>query len=160
MGCGSTTARPSSTRTTPRRRRGRSATGWFTLGDIGYLDDEGFLFLCDRRADVIISGGVNVYPAQIEAALLAHPAVADCCVVGVPDEDWGEAVRAVVQPTEGNPPGQELEGALMAHCRSMLAGYQVPRAIDFDEALPRTETGKLARRRVRERYWAGRDRRI
>lgn len=133
---------------------------WFTLGDVGYLDDEGYLFLCDRRADVIISGGVNLYPAQIEGALLAHPAVADCCVVGVPDDEWGEAVRAVVQPVAGEVPGHALESVLLDHCRSLLAGPQVPRAVDFDPELPRTETGKLARRTIRDRYWAGRERRI
>ncbi len=133
---------------------------WFTLGDIGYLDEDGFLFLCDRRADVIISGGVNVYPAQIEAVLLAHPAVADCCVVGAPDAEWGESVRAVVQVVDGVTPGPETEANLLDHCRSALAGYQVPRGVDFDGALPRTETGKLARRTVRDRYWVGRERRI
>ncbi len=144
----------------PEKTAGAVVDGWFTLGDIGYLDDEGFLFLCDRRADVIISGGVNVYPAQIEAVLLAHPAVADCCVVGVPDDEWGESVRAVVQPVAGEAAGPDLEGVLLAHCRDGLAGYQVPRAVDFDAELPRTETGKLARRTIRDRYWAGRDRRI
>ena len=134
--------------------------GWFTIGDIGYLDDDGFLFLCDRRADVIVSGGVNVYPAQVEATLLAHAAVADCCVVGVPDDEWGEVVRAVVQATSGHDPSTALADQLLAHCRSSLAGYQLPRAVDFDDALPRTETGKLARRQVRDRYWAGRSRRI
>jgi long-chain acyl-CoA synthetase len=144
----------------PEKTAGAVVDGWFTLGDIGYLDDEGFLFLCDRRADVIISGGVNVYPAQIEAVLLAHPAVADCCVVGVPDDEWGESVRAVVQPVAAEVPGPDLEAVLLAHCRERLAGYQVPRAVDFDADLPRTETGKLARRTIRDRYWAGRDRRI
>ncbi len=85
----------------PEKTAGAVRDGWFTLGDIAYLDDEGFLFLCDRRADVIISGGVNVYPAQIEAVLLAHPAVADCCVVGVPDDEWGEAITAVLQLRAG-----------------------------------------------------------
>ena len=144
----------------PEKTAGAVVDGWFTLGDIGYLDDEGFLFLCDRRADVIISGGVNVYPAQIEAVLLAHPLVADCCVVGVPDDEWGESVRAVVQPVAAEEPGPALEAVLLAHCREGLAGYQVPRAVDFDAELPRTETGKLARRAVRDRYWAGRERRI
>ena len=130
-----------------------------TLGDIGYLDDEGYLYLCDRRADIIIVGGVNVYPAQVEAALLAHPAVADCCVVGVPDDEWGEAVRAVVQPVAGREPGPELEAELLAHCQS-LGTHQRPRQVDFDDDLPRTETGKLARRTIRDRYWAGRSRRI
>jgi len=132
----------------------------FTLGDMGYLDEDGYLYLCDRRADVIISGGVNIYPAQIEAVLLTHPQVADCCVVGVPDDEWGESVRAVVQPTAGTPADARLADALLAHCRAGLAAYQVPRAVDFDPALPRTETGKLGRRVIRERYWADRPRRI
>ncbi|GMU79160.1 MAG: long-chain acyl-CoA synthetase [Acidimicrobiia bacterium] len=132
----------------------------FTLGDIGYVDDDGYLYLCDRRADVIISGGVNIYPAQVEAVLLGHPAVGDCCVVGVPDDEWGETVLAVVQPSEGFLGDDALAHALLAHCRAGLPAYQVPRAVDFDPALPRTETGKLGRRVIRERYWAGRDRRI
>jgi long-chain acyl-CoA synthetase len=132
----------------------------FTLGDIGYLDDDGYLYLCDRRADVIISGGVNIYPAQIEAVLLAHPQVADCCVVGVPDDEWGEAVRAVVEPTVDAVADDALAATLLAHCRAGLAAYQVPRAVDFDPALPRTDTGKLARRTIRDRYWSDRPRRI
>ena len=142
----------------------KTAEAWdgdhFTLGDIGYLDDEGYLYLCDRRADVIISGGVNVYPAQIEAVLLAHPAVADCCVVGVPDDEWGEVVRAVVQPVPGVAADAALITRLDEHCRAALGGAQRPRQIDFDADLPRTETGKLARRTIRDRYWAGRTRRI
>jgi long-chain acyl-CoA synthetase len=134
--------------------------GWFTLGDIGYLDDDGFLYLCDRRADVIISGGVNIYPAQIEAVLLGHPLVADCCVVGIPDDEWGESVRAVVQLVPGADSGPDLGDELIAHCRTQLSGYQIPRVVDFDDDLPRTETGKLARRTIRDRYWAGRERRI
>jgi long-chain acyl-CoA synthetase len=134
--------------------------GWFTLGDIGYVDDDGFLYLCDRRADVVVTGGVNVYPAQVEAVLLAHPAVADCCVVGTPDDEWGESLRAVVQVVPGHAADAALGAELLAHCRGSLAGYQVPRAVDFDPALPRTETGKLARREVRDRYWRGRSRRI
>lgn len=155
----------------------------FTLGDIGYLDDDGYLYLCDRRADVIISGGVNIYPAQIEAVLLAHPAVADCCVVGVPDDEWGESVRAVVQPTtdttadttadaqadtalgdatlaDATLADTTLADALLAHCRAGLPAHLVPRAVDLDPALPRTETGKLARRVIRDRYWQDRPRRI
>ena len=134
--------------------------GRFTLGDIGYLDADGYLYLCDRRADVIISGGVNLYPAQIEAVLLAHPAVADCCVVGVPDDEWGERVHAVVQPVAGQEGDDAFADALEAHCRAGLGRHQVPRSISFDDALPRTETGKLARRTIRDRYWAGRVRRI
>lgn len=125
----------------------------FTLGDVGSLDAEGYLYLCDRRADVIIRGGVNVYPAQVEAVLLEHPAVADCCVVGVPQAEWGEVVRAVVQADpERAAAGPELAGELLAHCRERLAGYQVPRAVDFVEHLERTATGKLARRAIRDRY--------
>lgn len=133
---------------------------WHTLGDIGYLDAEGFLYLCDRRADVIISGGVNIYPAQIEAALLAHPGVADCCVIGVPNDEWGESVHAVVQPAPGVAAGPALADALLAHARTHLAAYQVPRSIECRTGLPRTETGKLARRQLRDPYWQGRQRRI
>jgi long-chain acyl-CoA synthetase len=137
----------------------RVAQGYFTMGDIGYVDEDGYLFLCDRRADVIISGGVNIYPAQIESAILELPIVADCCVVGIPNEEWGEEVRAVVQLVEGTDASIAAE-AIVEHCREALSGYQVPRGIDFDGDLPRTETGKLARRTVRERYWAGRERRL
>ena len=131
--------------------------GLMTLGDIGYVDDEGYLFLCDRRADVIVSGGVNIYPAQIEAALAGFPGLADCCVVGAPDDEWGEMVVAVVEPVEG----VELDPeALRAFAAGRLARYQVPRRIDLVGSLPRTETGKLARRAVRNPYWSGRERRI
>jgi len=123
-----------------------------TIGDVGYLDAEGYLYLCDRRADVVISGGVNIYPAQVEAALLEHPAVADCCAVGVPDEEWGETLLAVVQPEPGRAAGPALAEELLAHCRARLAGYQVPRAIEFAARVERTETGKLARRTIRDRY--------
>jgi len=137
----------------------RIGSGYFTMGDIGYVDEDGYLFLCDRRADVIISGGVNIYPAQIESAILDLPIVADCCVVGIPNEEWGEEVRAIVQLVEA----AELTGAadaIVAHCREHLSGYQVPRGVDFDADLPRTETGKLARKALRERYWVGRSRRL
>jgi long-chain acyl-CoA synthetase len=125
----------------------------FTLGDVGYRDAEGYLYLCDRRADVIITGGVNVYPAQVEAALLEHPAVADCCVVGAPHIEWGEEVVAVVErdPARASS-GGELTEELLAHCRERLAGYQLPRRIDFAPRVERTETGKLARRTIRDRF--------
>jgi long-chain acyl-CoA synthetase len=133
----------------------------FTLGDIGYVDDDGYLFLCDRRADVIISGGMNIYPAQIEAVLLELPLVSDCCVVGAPDDEWGEEVRAVIQvdPACGSSPA-EIERTVLGHCGKRLAGYQVPRGVDLHPALPRTETGKLARSAIRAPYWQGRDRRV
>ncbi|MED5261833.1 MAG: AMP-binding protein [Myxococcota bacterium] len=133
----------------------------FTLGDIGRIDDEGYLYLLDRRADIIISGGVNIYPAEIESALLELASVSDCCAVGIPNDEWGEEVRVVVEVDGARAPGdRELADAILDHCRQRLAGYQVPRGVDFVEKLPRTETGKLARRTVREPYWAGRDRRI
>jgi len=138
----------------------RIVPGWFTMGDIGYVDEDGYLFLCDRRADVIISGGVNLYPAQIESVLLALPEVADCCVVGAPNEEWGEEVRAVVELVESATADDETVSTILAHCREHLSGYQVPRAVDFDEGLPRTETGKLARRSIRARYWEGREKRV
>ncbi len=137
----------------------RHGEGWFTLGDVGYVDEEGYLYLCDRRADVIVSGAVNVYPAQIESVLLELPCVADCCVVGVPNEEWGEEVRAVVQLDPSAAVSDPVE-TILEHCRERLSGYQVPRAVDFDDSLPRTETGKLARRTIRDRYWVGRDRRV
>ncbi|MEE3331413.1 MAG: AMP-binding protein [Myxococcota bacterium] len=142
-----------------KTQESRVGEGWFSVGDIGYVDEDGYLFLCDRRADVIISGGVNIYPAQIEAALLELPIVADCCVVGTPNDDFGEEVCAVVQLCEGANEA-EAKAEIATHCRASLAGYQVPRNIDFDAALPRTEVGKLARRTIRARYWEGRERRI
>ena len=119
----------------------------FTVGDIGYLDEDGYLFLCDRQADIIISGGVNIYPAEIEAALLEHPAVADVTVVGAPNEEWGEEVRAVVQPEAGIVAGPELEARLMEFCLARLAHYKCPRAIDFVDSLGRDPNGKLPKPR-------------
>ena len=133
--------------------------GMFTVGDVGYLDSDGYLFLCDRKTDMIISGGVNIYPAEIEAVLLAHPAVADVAVIGVPNDDWGEEVKAVVETSAASPvPGLEQE--LIAHCRERLAGYKCPASVDFVDHLPRAETGKLAKRLIRDRYWSGRSSRI
>jgi long-chain acyl-CoA synthetase len=130
---------------------------YFTLGDMGYVDEQGYLFLTDRTADVIISGGVNVYPAEVDAVLLEHPAVADACTIGVPNDEWGEEVKAVVERR-----ADEVVSAsdLIAWCRDRLAHFKCPRTIDFTDALPRSEAGKLYRRLVRDRYWAGRERRI
>jgi len=146
-----------------KTRESRHGDGYFSLGDIGYVDEDGYLFLCDRRSDVIISGGVNLYPAKIESVILGLPFVADCCVVGVPNEEWGEEVRAVVQLCDaeaGEAARADAAAAIRAACRAALSGPEVPRAVDFDPALPRTETGKLARRAIRERYWQGKGRRI
>ncbi|SHN39827.1 acyl-CoA synthetase [Cryptosporangium aurantiacum] len=126
--------------------------GRATLGDLGHLDEDGFLYLADRRTDLIISGGVNVYPAEIENALVMHPAVADVAVIGVPDPEMGQSVRAVVQPEAGTDPTAELAEELVRHCRERLAGFKCPRSIVFTAELPRLPSGKLLRRRVREAF--------
>jgi acyl-CoA synthetase (AMP-forming)/AMP-acid ligase II len=132
----------------------RTSDGWSTLGDVGYLDEEGFLYLTDRHANTIISGGVNVYPQEAENVLATHPAVADAAVVGIPDDEFGEEVKAVVQPVDWGAVGPALEQELIAFCRSQLAAFKCPRSVDFDEALPRDPNGKLYKRRVRDRYWS------
>jgi fatty-acyl-CoA synthase len=128
---------------------------WTTVGDIGLLDEDGYLYLTDRTAFMIISGGVNVYPQEIEDALALHPAVADVAVIGVPDAEMGEQVKAVVQVAPGAEPGEELADDLVAHVRSRLAGYKVPRSVDFVDRLPRTPTGKLVKGPLRDRYRTG-----
>jgi long-chain acyl-CoA synthetase len=127
---------------------------YFTLGDVGYLDEDGYLFLTDRSADLIISGGVNVYPAEVEAELLGHPAVGDAAVIGVPDPEWGESVVAVVQLRQGIEGGEHLAAELIEHCRANLARFKCPRRVDFVDELPRTDSGKLYKRRLREQYRA------
>jgi long-chain acyl-CoA synthetase len=128
----------------------RNDNGWSTLGDIGHLDDEGYLYLSDRRTDLIISGGVNIYPAEIEEALIMHPAVADVAVIGVPDAEMGESVLAIVQLAGSGTGSGQLAADLMLHCRSRLASFKCPRSVEFVSSLPRTPTGKLLRRRLRE----------
>jgi long-chain acyl-CoA synthetase len=125
---------------------------YFTLGDVGYLDEDGFLFLTDRSANLIVSGGVNIYPAEVDAVLLEHPAVADAAVIGVPDEEWGETVRGVVEPRPGADAGEALARELIEFCRSRLAHYKCPRVIDFVERLPRSEAGKIHKQGLREAY--------
>jgi fatty-acyl-CoA synthase len=129
--------------------------GWRTLGDIGYLDADGYLYLTDRQAHMIISGGVNIYPQEAENVLAGHPAVADVAVIGVPDEEMGEAVKAVVQCLDPAAAGPELAAGLLAFCRSELASYKCPRSVDFTDELPRDPNGKLYKRLLRERYWQG-----
>ncbi|MFI5495204.1 acyl-CoA synthetase [Actinoplanes sp. NPDC051859] len=132
----------------------------FTVGDIGFLDAEGYLFLCDRKSDVVISGGVNIYPAEIEGELAAHPAVADVAVFGVPHDEWGEELKAVVQPELGVAAGPELTAELLAYLSGRLASFKIPRSVDYTDELPRDPNGKLYKRLLREPYWAGRDRAI
>jgi long-chain acyl-CoA synthetase len=125
---------------------------YFTLGDMGYMNEEGFLFLTDRTADLIISGGVNIYPAEVDAVLLQHPAVGDVATIGVPDEEWGEAVKAVVQPAEGVVATEELAADLIDFVRTRLAHFKCPRTVDFMDQLPREDTGKIFKRKLREQY--------
>jgi acyl-CoA synthetase (AMP-forming)/AMP-acid ligase II len=138
----------------------RSPQGWSTLGDIGYLDADGYLYLTDRKAHMIISGGVNIYPQECENLLATHPKVADCAVIGVPNEDFGEEVKAVVQPVDLGEAGPELAEELIAFCRTHLSHIKCPRSIDFEAELPRHPTGKLYKRALRDRYWQGRTSRI
>jgi fatty-acyl-CoA synthase len=133
---------------------------WTALGDVGYVDEEGYLYLTDRATFMIISGGVNIYPREVEDVLVMHPLVDDVAVFGVPNADMGEEVKAVVQlvpRTEGSP---ELAADLMAFCRDRLSHYKCPKSIDFDPALPRLPTGKLYKRILRDRYWADRANRL
>jgi long-chain acyl-CoA synthetase len=142
------------------KTRASRARGMFTVGDLGYLDAEGYLFLQDRKSDMIISGGVNIYPAEIEAALSGHPAVDDVAVFGIPHEDWGEEIKAVVQPSAGAEPGPALTAELLAFLGERVARFKLPRTIDYAAELPRDPNGKLYKRKLRDPYWAGRDRAI
>ncbi|WP_194897804.1 acyl-CoA synthetase [Catenulispora pinisilvae] len=129
--------------------------GYFTVGDIGYFDDDGFLYLCDRKIDMIISGGVNIYPAEIEGELLRHPAVGDVAVFGIPDEDWGEQIKAVVELNEGYEPADALAAEIIGSLEGRLARLKWPKTLDFTDQLPREPNGKLFKRRLRDPYWAG-----
>jgi long-chain acyl-CoA synthetase len=134
--------------------------GWRTFGDMGYVDPDGYLYLTDRATFMIVSGGVNVYPQEAENILTMHPKVADVAVFGVPNPDFGEEVKAVVQPVDIAVGGPELEQELIEYCRERLAGYKCPRSIDFEASLPRDENGKLYKRRLRDLYWQGHGTRV
>jgi long-chain acyl-CoA synthetase len=134
--------------------------GFFTVGDIGYLDEDGYLFLCDRKSDMIISGGVNIYPAEIEGELLSHPKVGDAAVFGIPHPDWGEEIKAVIEPAAGVVGDDALTEEILAFCRDRLARFKIPRTIDYTNEMPRDPNGKLYKRKLRDPYWEGRDRAI
>lgn len=131
--------------------------GWLRTGDAGYMDEDGYVYIHDRVKDMIITGGENVYPAEVENAIFGHPDVADVAVIGVPDEKWGEAVKACVVPKAGCNPKQE---DIIAWARARIAGYKTPKSVDFIQALPRNPSGKILRRELREPYWAGKERRV
>jgi acyl-CoA synthetase (AMP-forming)/AMP-acid ligase II len=134
--------------------------GWRSLGDMGYVDEDGYLYLTDRSTFMIVSGGVNIYPQEAENLLVMHPKLVDAAVFGVPNDEFGEEVKAVVQPVDGVTAGPDLEAELIEYCRTHLAGYKCPRTVEFDSELPRDPNGKLYKRRIRERYWQGRVSRI
>jgi acyl-CoA synthetase (AMP-forming)/AMP-acid ligase II len=136
-----------------KTKRAYNDKGWSTLGDVGYLDDEGFLYLTDRKSYMIISGGVNIYPQETEDVLITHPEIADVAVFGVPNEEMGEEVKAVVQPHDMARAGKAFEAELIVFCRQHLSPLKCPRSIDFEAELPRTPTGKLVKRHLRDRYW-------
>ena len=139
----------------PEKTKGAiSKQGYSTLGDIGYVDEEGFLYLTDRKAFMIISGGVNIYPKETEDALIMHPKVADVAVFGVPNPEMGEEVKAVVQPANMDDAGSDLEAELIAYCKEKISSVKCPKTVDFEKELPRHPTGKLYKRLLKDKYWA------
>src|SRR5262249_5771310 len=133
-----------------QRRREIERDGVVTVGDVGYMDEDGYLFLCDRKRDMVISGGVNIYPAEIEAALISMPGVGDCAVFGIPDEEYGESLCAYIEPEPGQPLSPD---AVRNFLSGKLARYKTPKVIEFRSELPREDSGKIFKRRLRELYW-------
>ena len=141
---------------TEKSRKGK----FFTVGDVGYLDSDGWLFLSDRKTDMIISGGANIYPAEIESELIMHPNVADVAVFGIPHADWGEEVKAVIEPVDGIAGSTELADEILAWSKDRIAKFKMPRSIDFTNEMPRDPNGKLYKRKLRDPYWEGQERAI
>jgi long-chain acyl-CoA synthetase len=139
-----------------QKTRENRIENFFTVGDIGELDEDGYLFLRDRKADMIISGGANIYPAEIEAELIQHPKVADVAVFGIPNSDWGEEVKAVIEPVEGIEGSAALTAEILAWATNRLARFKTPKTIDYLAELPRDPNGKLYKRKLRDPYWEGR----
>ena len=138
-------------------KRTMTEDGWLRTGDAGYLDEDGYVYVHDRVKDMIISGGENVYPAEVENAVFGHPAVAEVAVIGVPDDTWGESVKAVVVLKDGQ---TATDDEIMAFARTRIAGYKTPRSVDFIDALPRNPSGKILKRELRAPYWADKDRQV
>ena len=136
-----------------KKTRDNRIGNYFTVGDVGELNEEGYLFLRDRKTDMIISGGANIYPAEIEAELIQHPKIADVAVFGIPNEDWGEEIKAVIQPMDGAEGGEALTSEILDWCRDRLAKMKTPRSIDYLDELPRDPNGKLYKRNLRDPYW-------
>jgi fatty-acyl-CoA synthase len=133
------------------------AFGWHHTGDVGYMDDEGYVYIVDRKKDMIITGGFNVYCAEVEAGIMALPQVHECAVIGVPDDKWGEAVKAVIVLRDG----QNLtEQEVIAHCKTKLGGVKAPKSIEFCSEIPKTAAGKIDRKRIRQPHWAMTDRAV
>jgi acyl-CoA synthetase (AMP-forming)/AMP-acid ligase II len=133
------------------------ADGWLRTGDAGYLDEDGYLYIHDRVKDMIISGAENIYPAEVESAIYGHPHVAEVAVIGVPDDKWGEAVKAMVAPKPGVTPDPD---DIIAFAKTRIAHFKAPKSVDFIDALPRNASGKILRRELRDPYWQGRERKV
>jgi long-chain acyl-CoA synthetase len=139
-----------------KKTRDNRIGNYFTVGDVGELNEDGYLFLRDRKTDMIISGGANIYPAEIEAELIQHPKVADVAVFGIPNDDWGEEIKAVIQPIDGVEGSESLTDEIYGWCKDRLAKMKTPKSIDYLAELPRDPNGKLYKRKLRDPYWEGR----
>jgi long-chain acyl-CoA synthetase len=135
--------------------------GWVRTGDGAYMDEDGFIFIMDRFKDMIISGGENIFSAEVESTVSKHPAVADCAVIGIPDEEWGEAVHAIVVPATGAEAAHATEADIIAHCRELIAHYKCPRSVEFrSDPLPLSGAGKVLKKDLRAPFWEGREREV